>query len=89
MINTNKTSLAGVPTATLQAWLLSAQSALNDLMIGGKPVVVLYTQGDGQKSVTYQKTDVGQLTMWIRQLQIQLGIAPCGRRAFTPYFGNQ
>ena len=85
-INLHKTSLAGVSTVTLQAWLATAQQAMADLMTGNKPVVVQYSQGgSSQKSVTYQKTDMQQLTMWISQLQIQLGITR-GRQPVRPYF---
>jgi hypothetical protein len=87
-IDLTKTSLAGVAPATLQAWLAQAQQAMADLMTGNKPVVVQYTQGDGQKSVTYHKTDMMNLTMWIKQLQIQLGMSS-GRRPMRPFFNGR
>ena len=75
------TVLAGVPEATLQQWLTSAQFALNDLMTGNKAVSVAY---DG-KSVTYKQGDQVALTQWIHQLQRQLGLVP-PRRAIRPVF---
>ena len=85
MINTFQSDLVGVPTATLQQWLTDAQTALHDLMTGVKPRVVLYTQGDGQKSVTYTETNIGQLRGYIQELKAQLGITR-GRRPIRPYF---
>jgi hypothetical protein len=85
MIDRSKTDLAGVSTATLQQWLADAQQALHDLSIGGKPVTVTYTQGDGQKSVTYTRAEAGALRGYIEELKAQLGIT-CGRRPIRPFF---
>lgn len=85
MTQLNQTILAGVDRTTLQQWLTMAQSAYNSLMTGRREVTVTYTQGDGQKSVTYAKADMAMLTQYIMQLQIQLGIKR-GRRAITPFF---
>lgn len=86
MINTSTSDLVGIPQATLQQWLLEAQTALKDLVVGGKPIQVAYTQGDGQKMVTYTKADIANLRGYIQELKAQLGITPCGRAPITPYF---
>ena len=65
--------------ATLQTWLADAQAAYHQLMTGAKPSVVMYAQGDGTRSVTYTRTNVGQLAAYIASLQMQLGYRP--RRA--------
>lgn len=70
-------SLAGVDVATLQAWLDAARQARHDLMLGQKPEAVAYAQGDGSKSVTYTKADLGQLSVYIAQIEKALGL---GRR---------
>ena len=79
--NPSRTILAGLPAATLQAYLATAQSALAQLMVGGLPVSVSY----GEKSVTYRQTDMSMLTMWIYLLQLQLGLVR-PRRALVPIF---
>lgn len=85
MYNTQKSDLTGIPTLTLQQWLLDAQTAMHDLMTGVKPKVVLYTQGDGQKSVTYTEANIANLRGYIQELKAQLGIT-CGRHPIRPYF---
>lgn len=79
--NANQTILAGVDQATLQQWLLDAQTAMQALMTGRREVTVAY---DG-KSVTYSNASKGDLQVWIMQLQRQLGIGG-RRRALRPYF---
>lgn len=75
MFNPNSSLLAGAMTRDqLQAALTSAQQAYLDLSTGAKGVSFSYTQGDGTRSVTYQQTDIGQLTALIQLLQAQLGI---------------
>jgi hypothetical protein len=81
MFNPNATILAGLPKATLQQWLTTAQTAYMQLSIGGKPVSVSY---DG-KAVQYTPADKTQLMAWIGLLQRQLG-QNHGRRALRPYF---
>jgi hypothetical protein len=81
MFNPNGTILAGLPPATLQQWLTTAQTAYMQLVTGGKPVSVGY---DG-KQVTYTVAEGAQLQAWIGLLQRQLGINH-GRRAIRPYF---
>ena len=73
--------LAGMTTDQLTAALTAAQGALVQLMTGTKVVTVSYTQGDGAKSVGYAQAEIGSLTMFIRQLQAQLGIICRPRRA--------
>jgi hypothetical protein len=79
--NPNETMLAGLPKATLQQWLTTAQSAYMQLITGGKPISVSY---DG-KAVTYTAAGAAQLQAFIMLLQRQLGINR-GRRALRPYF---
>lgn len=84
-IDTSRSDLVGIQTATLQQWLLDAQQALHDLMTGTKPIVVTYVQGDGQKSVTYTKANIDYLRGYIQELKAQLGITR-GRRPMRPLF---
>jgi len=75
MFNPNSSLLAGAMTRDqLQAALASAQQAYIELSTGAKGVSFSYTQGDGTRSVSYQQTDIGQLTALIQLLQAQLGI---------------
>lgn len=75
MFNPNSSLLAGAMTRDqLQAALTSAQQAYLELSTGAKGVSFSYTQGDGTRSVSYQQTDIGQLTALIQLLQAQLGI---------------
>ena len=84
-IDLSRTVLAGMTTLQLQTAYATAQQAYIDLMTGGKPITVSYAQGDGQKTVVYHKTDMMNLTMFIQQLQVQLGISN-GRRPMRPFF---
>ena len=81
----NRRIFAGLPTATLQAWLLSAQTAYANLAAGGLVESVSYAQGDGSKSVTYRRADMGELVAFIMLLQRQLNIVPA-RHALRPIF---
>ncbi|MFS7358660.1 gpW family head-tail joining protein [Rahnella inusitata] len=75
MFNPNSSLLAGAMTRDqLQTALTSAQQAYLELSTGAKGVSFSYTQGDGTRSVSYQQTDIGQLTALIQLLQAQLGI---------------
>lgn len=75
MFKPNSSLLAGAMTRDqLQAALTSAQQAYIELSTGAKGVSFSYTQGDGTRSVSYQQTDIGQLTALIQLLQAQLGI---------------
>lgn len=77
-------NLTGVPVATLQQWLADAQQALHDLSTGAKGESYSYTQGDGTKSVTYTRAEIGNLQAYILELQYALGIRR--RRAMRPIF---
>lgn len=78
--------LAGIPPSVLMANLAAAQAAYAQLMMGGKPVSVSYTQGDGAKSVTYQLADASSLMAYIQLLQAQLGIVQRPRQPMRPWF---
>ena len=62
-------ALAGVPQSTMQLCSGQAQQALADLMAGRRYVTVTYAQGEGSRSVTYMRTDMGSLRAWIAELQ--------------------
>lgn len=81
MYNPSTSILAGMSTAALQLALSSAQQAYLDLSTGAKVQTAVYTQGDGNKSVTYTPANLGALTALIKQLQAQIGIVRRGRRA--------
>lgn len=74
--------LTGLDQPTLQRMLAQAQQAYFDLSTGGKLETVAYTQGDGSKSVTYTRAQLGNITQLILQLQAQLGLRRVGRRPF-------
>jgi len=78
--NPNTSLFAGMPTATLQQALATAQQAYLDLSTGAKGESYSYTQGDGAKAVTYTKTNIQQLITLIKGLQLQLGIISQARR---------
>ena len=67
-------ALSGVAPAKLQVWLGQAQLALQNLMTGAQAVTVSYAQGTGNRSVTYQRTNVGDLRAWIGEIQAALGV---------------
>ena len=71
---------AGMTTQQLQAALTNAQQAYIALIGGSKGESFSYTQGDGGKTVTFTRANVGNLTMLIKQLQAALGIIPRVRR---------
>ena len=79
--------LQGVDTTTLQSWLRDAQLALQQLTTGSNVTTVSYAQGEGQRSVTYTRTDRPALVAWIGSLQRALGNAP-PRRAYQVGFGR-
>lgn len=88
MFNPATSDLAGVPEATLQQWLLEAQTALHQLSVGGKPEAVAYTQGAANKSVTFTRANIADLQQHIAALKAQLGIHSRSRHAITPFFGD-
>lgn len=80
MFNANSSLLAGMTTEQLQTALSNAQQAYLELTSGAKGVSFSYSQGDGNRSVTYTPTTMAQLMSLIQLLQAQLGIVPCPRR---------
>jgi hypothetical protein len=79
MIDTSSGILAGMSEAQLRAALATAQKAYIDLQIGQKVVSVSYAQGNGSRSITYQPTDLPQVTALIQAIQRQLGIGSSRR----------
>jgi hypothetical protein len=86
MFDAATSDLAGIPVATLQQWLLEAQTALHQLSVGSKAETVGYTQGDSSKSVTYTRATLATLQAHITALKRQLGIPSRSRHAITPFF---
>nr|WP_256344819.1 gpW family protein [Pseudomonas gingeri] len=68
----------------MQQWLAESQQALHDLSVGGKGESYSYTQGDGTKSVTYTRANLGDLQAHINALLYALGMKR--RRAIRPVF---
>ncbi|HZR34356.1 MAG TPA: gpW family head-tail joining protein [Nevskia sp.] len=88
---TRRTSiLDGIDIATLQSRLAALQQAYLDLTSGGKAEVASYAQGDGSKSVTYTRANLGDLVQAILTLQTQIDRAngQCinRRAAISPQF---
>lgn len=77
----SRSLLAGMPTSALQVQLNKLQQAYLDLSSGTKGESFSYTQGDGAKSVTYTRANIGDLVQAIQLLQQQLGIVDRPRRA--------
>ena len=77
-------NFSGVPKPTLEQWLAESQQALHDLSTGAKGESFSYTQGDGAKSVTYTRADIGALQAHINALLYALGMRR--RRAIRPVF---
>jgi hypothetical protein len=71
---------AGMTTLQMQQALTAAQKAYLELSTGSKGVTFSYTQGDGAKSVTYTQASLANLTVLIKQLQVELGILCRARR---------
>ena len=84
--NPQTSLLAGMDTSILQSRLTQMQQDYLDLMSGAKMISASYTQGEGGKSVTYDRTNIAQLSAAIRQLQAQLGIIDRPRRAIGVRF---
>lgn len=76
---------AGVPQATLQTWLLAAQTALNALVTGAQVAEASYSTGEGSKTVRNTAANQEKLRVYIRDLQRALGNAP-RRRAIGVRF---
>lgn len=75
--------LYGMSQQQLQTALTNAQNAYVALMSGARTVNLSYTQGDGSKSVTYDRVEIAQLRMFIEELQQALGIICRPRRRFA------
>jgi hypothetical protein len=86
MFDPSKSLLAGRSNAQLQADLNNAQQAYIDLSTGAKGESYSYTQGEGGRSVTYTRANLGALAALIRTLQLQLGIVQHGRRPLRFFF---
>ncbi len=86
MFDAQTSLLAGRSTAQLQTDLNNAQQAYIDLSSGAKGETYSYTQGDGSKSVTYTRANLGDLAALIRMLQQQLGIVNRARRPIRFYY---
>jgi len=77
--------LALIPVAMLQQWQMEAQLALHKLSSGQQGEAYAYTQGDGSKSVTYTRANMGDLRAWLAKLNAQLGLGT-GRRPMRVRF---
>ena len=64
--------LDGISLVTLQTQLATMQQALLALASGAEIATISYAQGDGNKSVSYRITDMGQLTQAILQVQTRI-----------------
>ena len=64
----------GVPQATLQSWLVEAQTTLQQLELGNNPNSVSYSQGAGGKSVAFSAADAAMLRMRIQRISMALGL---------------
>lgn len=74
----------GIPASTLQSWLAEALQAQHDLMTGAKGESYSYTQGDGNKSVTFTRVNIADLSAYILRLKMALGLGRA--RPLRPYF---
>ena len=79
-------SLAGIDEAMLRKMLADAQSALGKVMTGRLETIVMVTGGGQHREVTFSKTNVAQLRVWIAELQRILGISVRPRRAIAVSF---
>jgi hypothetical protein len=70
----------GMTTLQMQQALAAAQKAYVELSTGSKGVTFSYTQGDGAKSVTFTQASLANLTILIKQLQVELGLLRRARR---------
>lgn len=78
--------LAGIDPTVLRAQLQAMQLAYLNLSSGGKGETYSYTQGDGAKSITYTRANMGALLQAIMLLQAQLGDVRHPRRALNVRF---
>lgn len=64
--------LDGVDIGTLQAQLVKMQQAYMDLSTGAKGESFSYSQGEGARSTTFTRANIGQLVQAIIALQTQI-----------------
>lgn len=88
---TTRTSIFdGIGIAALQARLAEMQQAYLDLMAGNRGESYTYSQGDGSKSVTYTRANIGDLAQAIITLQTRIdqltGLTINRRRPLRPFF---
>ncbi len=76
---------AGMSRAQLMAALATLQQAYLDLLAGNKGESFAYTQGDGSKSVTYTRANIGNLSQAIAELQQLLGLIVLLRQSFSEF----
>lgn len=79
----NRSVLAGISQQTLQTWLLQAQTALQQVNTGGMAKTVVVTGGGQHREVTFNQSNVGNLTLWINELNAALGNRRHARRPIT------
>lgn len=84
--NQTASIFAGMSQPALQAALNSAQAAYIALASGAQVTTVTYSQGEGNRSVTYRRTNQGALVQLIGELKACLGITPYSRRGFRVAF---
>ena len=79
--------LYGMTPAQLQTALTNAQAAWLALSSGQRTVTLSYSQGDGSKSVTYDRVEGGikQIELLIQQIQAALGNVCGPRRRFARF----
>lgn len=63
----------GMSRVQLMSALAQLQQALIDLVSGGKPQTVTYASGEGNRSVTYTRTDESKIRHMIGELNVALG----------------
>lgn len=72
-------------TATLQKRLEEARAARHRLLTGSQVEQLAFAAGQASRSVRYTKADLPKLQDYIRELELELGIAP-RRRAIGVRF---
>lgn len=88
MFDPTTSIFVGMTRDQLLAALTQAQKSYVELMTGTRGVEFSYAQGDGSRSVKYEKVDQAQLQQFITMLQLQLGMNVQRRRPMYPRFGR-
>lgn len=78
-------AFAGMSPDQLRAIRVQLQAALVATTLGRNPQVVSYGTGDGQKSVTTNRTTAAEIRALLAEVNAALGGS--GRRARPVYFG--